>query len=155
MPAFYVDLALVTVGEYGRFRAAAGDTGLDTGPDDESAVGVSWQGAQGYARWAGRELASIEQWDRAVDVGMRLSGPRGMVRQPGRANPPWRSSRSVRLSDRRALERASPAPGNLGSPATLADGGPCGLLAVVSERGSAPSGNTIWPSSARGWSSHR
>lgn len=73
VPAFYVDLNPVTVGEYARFRPDADGVGPVGFDGDEPVLGASWVDAQGYARWAGKTIITHEQWDRAVEAGISLS----------------------------------------------------------------------------------
>jgi formylglycine-generating enzyme required for sulfatase activity len=72
--AFYLDRYEVTVGRYARFLEATGNVrppeewetaDLKNGAD-LPVVGVDWQDADGYCRWAGRRLPTDAEWERAA-----------------------------------------------------------------------------------------
>jgi formylglycine-generating enzyme required for sulfatase activity len=92
VPAFYLDVSPVTNADFLAFvranpdwrrsRAAeifaergylaswAGD--LETGPGapaDSPVIDVSWFAARAYARWRGRRLPSVAEWERAAQAG--------------------------------------------------------------------------------------
>lgn len=81
--AFYMDKYEVTVGEYKAFTRATGFQGL---PDfvseyapggNHPVVGVSWDDAGAYCRWAGKQLPTEAQWEKAARGSDRRSYPWG------------------------------------------------------------------------------
>ncbi len=69
--AFWMDLHEVTVGQYNRFCQATGrqmDTQYNK-DDRHPVVRVSWDDASAYATWAGRELPTEAQWEKAARGG--------------------------------------------------------------------------------------
>lgn len=79
VPAFYIDIHPTTNAEYARFLAATGHhpptqwpAGIYAVADDPDALhddpvtGLSWDDACAYAFWAGKDLATTLQWDRAA-----------------------------------------------------------------------------------------
>jgi formylglycine-generating enzyme required for sulfatase activity len=72
LPAYYVDTFPVTNREYKRFIEATSyrppkfwsEKRLNN--PDAPVVGVSWQDAKKYAAWAGKELLTWEQWEKAA-----------------------------------------------------------------------------------------
>lgn len=105
MQAYYVDVFPMTNAEYARFLAATGRRppsqwlgGLYSIADDPQALhddpvtGVGWEDASAYAFWAGKDLPTALQWDRAArgPEGMRPSHLWEWVRTdagPGRRGP--------------------------------------------------------------------
>jgi hypothetical protein len=82
LPGFYIDIQPTSNAEYARFLAATGrrppphwPEGIYTIADDPSAlhdepvVNVSWDDANAYAYWSGKEVPSGLQWDRAYRGG--------------------------------------------------------------------------------------
>jgi formylglycine-generating enzyme required for sulfatase activity len=82
LPGFYIDVQATTHAEYARFLAATGrrppphwPDGLYTIADDPDALhddpvlDLSWDDATAYANWAGKDVASGAQWDRAARGG--------------------------------------------------------------------------------------
>jgi formylglycine-generating enzyme len=70
--AFYIDVHEVTVEKYLRFREATkGDKTPPGIPANASspqqpAVGISWRDAMQYAKWAGKELPTESEWEKAA-----------------------------------------------------------------------------------------
>ena len=97
VPAFYLDATPVTNADFlafvranpawrrGRARALFVDDGylrhwpgalaLAPGQARQPVVNVSWFAAMAYARWAGKRLPSVAEWERAASAG--ASGPDG------------------------------------------------------------------------------
>jgi serine/threonine-protein kinase len=70
--AYYIDVFPVTNAEYGKFIEATGyrapkfwTEGRLKDPNDP-VVGVSWYDADKYATWAGKELPTSAQWEKAA-----------------------------------------------------------------------------------------
>ncbi|MBN1954429.1 MAG: SUMF1/EgtB/PvdO family nonheme iron enzyme [Anaerolineae bacterium] len=74
LPGFWIDRAPVTNGEYARFVAEAGHPAPQHWPGgrppagiaDHPVVLVSWYDACAYAEWAGKQLSTEEQWEKAA-----------------------------------------------------------------------------------------
>jgi formylglycine-generating enzyme required for sulfatase activity len=72
LDAFYIDRQEVTVREYRWFQHATGHRSLPRGvatyaPEDDLPVaGPSWEDAVAYCRWAGKELPTEAQWEKAA-----------------------------------------------------------------------------------------
>ncbi len=70
--AFYMDTYEVTMKEYQAFRQATGHRALPTevttyAPrDNHPVVGVSWDDAEAYCRWAEKQLPTEAQWEKAA-----------------------------------------------------------------------------------------
>ena len=72
LPAYYIDVYPVTNDDYRRFIDATGyrppkfwaEKRLNRG--DAPVVGVSWSDAKRYAAWAGKDLPTWEQWEKAA-----------------------------------------------------------------------------------------
>ncbi|SDP79557.1 Formylglycine-generating enzyme, required for sulfatase activity, contains SUMF1/FGE domain [Actinopolyspora xinjiangensis] len=81
VPAYYIDVHPVSNAEYARFTAATGHTPPGHWPEeqypaelaDHPVVFVTWKDATAYAHWAGKELPTAQQWEKAA------RGTRGMV----------------------------------------------------------------------------
>lgn len=72
--AYYIDVHPVSNAEYSRFIAATGrdaprhwENGtFPAGRADHPVVYVTWKEATAYAEWAGKELPTSEQWEKAA-----------------------------------------------------------------------------------------
>jgi len=72
--AYYVDVHPVSNAEYSRFIAATGreapqhweDGTFPEGRADHPVVYVTWKDATAYAAWAGKELPTSQQWEKAA-----------------------------------------------------------------------------------------
>ena len=86
---FYMDLTEVTLEQYEKFREdlvqqkkqARAPANADASPS-EPALGINWNEAMIFARWAGKELPTEAQWEKAA------RGPSGF-------NHPWGNGRSL------------------------------------------------------------
>jgi formylglycine-generating enzyme required for sulfatase activity len=74
LDAFYIDRYEVTTGRYAKFLAATGSSrppdgwdslDLDRG-DALPVVGVDWNDATAYCKWAGRRLPTESEWEKAA-----------------------------------------------------------------------------------------
>jgi formylglycine-generating enzyme required for sulfatase activity len=75
LDSFYMDVTEVTVGQYERFRNALkeekgrsiiGEPQNAASPPDFPVLGVTLTQAQFYARWAGQEIPTEAEWERAA-----------------------------------------------------------------------------------------
>lgn len=74
LPEFWIDKLPVTNGEYARFVMATAHKppshwrGQSPAPDivDHPVVNVSWYDAAAYAKWAGKQLPTVEEWEKAA-----------------------------------------------------------------------------------------
>lgn len=71
---FYIDRKEVSNGDYRKYVEATNapepdfwrEIGLDAVPDDLPVVGISWEEAESYARWAGKRLPTANEWECAM-----------------------------------------------------------------------------------------
>jgi len=91
--AFYMDIHEVTVEKFQKFREATrGDKTSPPAPPNASsplqpAVGVNWRDAMQYAKWAGKELPTESEWEKAA------RGMNGFVLPWGEGRPVWERRR--------------------------------------------------------------
>ena len=73
LPAYYIYKNLVTVGQYEKFCQARGKA-MPSPPDfnagwdkkDHPMINVDWEAARAYCKWAGGNLPSEAQWEKAA-----------------------------------------------------------------------------------------
>lgn len=74
LDAFYIDQSEVTTGRYAKFLAATGSSNppdgwealdLDRG-GELPVIGVDWNDAMAYCKWAGRRLPTESEWEKAA-----------------------------------------------------------------------------------------
>jgi hypothetical protein len=67
---FYIDVTEVTLDQYRRFRSEQKPTPTrasnDGGAPDHPVLGIPWRDALAYCKWAGKELPTEAQWERAA-----------------------------------------------------------------------------------------
>jgi len=83
VPVFYIDLNLVTNRKYYDYMRATGvpapghwlDRNIPQGMDGFPVVNITWDEANGYAKWAGKRLPTALEWEKAArgSAGQRYS----------------------------------------------------------------------------------
>jgi hypothetical protein len=85
LPAFYIDEAEVSNSELADFCRETGCT-TPAGPPDNPAVNVTITVARAYAKWRGKRLPTILEWERAAHGANNTLFPWGEDRDPRHAN---------------------------------------------------------------------
>ena len=88
---FYMDRYEVTVAEYRRFledATSARVTREVSGPEDHPVTGVRLRDAQLYAEWAGKQVPTEAQWEKAA------RGPLSLPEVWGTGRPLWHAPRT-------------------------------------------------------------
>ena len=94
LPAFYIDINLVTNRKYHDYMRATGaaspghwiDRNLPQGMEEYPAVNITWEEASAYAQWAGKRLPSVAEWERAARGSDERPYPWGDEFDPLRCN---------------------------------------------------------------------
>ncbi|MGW0931953.1 SUMF1/EgtB/PvdO family nonheme iron enzyme [Streptomyces sp. NPDC002644] len=94
LPSFYIDVFPVTNSDYARFVTATGHTppqhwNRGTPPEailDHPVVFVTWHDAAAYAAWAGKELPTAQQWEKAARGTRGDTYPWGNNATPAKCN---------------------------------------------------------------------
>jgi formylglycine-generating enzyme required for sulfatase activity len=95
LDAYYIDVHEVTLGQWQKYRDAVKAEKKPTpaaavnanGPAETPAVGVSWRDAMQYLKWAGKELPTEAEWEKAA------RGEQQNVYPWGNGRPIWESRR--------------------------------------------------------------
>ncbi|MBI5760230.1 MAG: SUMF1/EgtB/PvdO family nonheme iron enzyme [Planctomycetales bacterium] len=93
LDAYYIDQAEVSNARFEKFRADVRDTKRvaapvrSTGNPREPAMGIAWVDALAYAHWAGKELPTEAQWEKAA------RGASGFSYPWGNGRPVWQRAR--------------------------------------------------------------
>ena len=86
LDSFYIDVYEVTIGQFTRFREqqdpTPGKPVNQSAPDDHPALGLAWRDAVAYCKWAGKQLPTEAEWEKAG-------------RGPDSFQVPWGNSRAV------------------------------------------------------------
>ena len=94
LPTFYIDVFPVTNGEYMRFTAQTGHQAPNHWPRgkcpdtlfDHPVTYVTWHDAFSYASWAGKELPTSHQWEKAARGTRGDTYPWGNQKTPAKCN---------------------------------------------------------------------
>lgn len=94
LPSFYIDVFPVTNNDYARFVAATGHEPPQHWPRgkcpeailDHPVVFVTWHDASAYAAWAGKELPTAPQWEKAARGTRGDAYPWGNNATPAKCN---------------------------------------------------------------------
>jgi formylglycine-generating enzyme required for sulfatase activity len=91
--AFYIDIFPVTNKLYEKFRQSAGYKKASPyskdsrfGDPEKPVVGLDWDDARAYAKWAGKQLPSEQQWEKAARGTDGRLFPWGNAYEPSRCN---------------------------------------------------------------------
>jgi formylglycine-generating enzyme len=96
LDAYYIDINETTVGQFENYRDALRDEGKrpaqaplnTTAPPNRPVVGVDWGDARAYAQWAGKDLPTEAQWEKAA------RGQLGFDYPWGNSRPVWSRARA-------------------------------------------------------------
>src|SRR5207237_7394558 len=89
LPAFYIDKTEVPFAEYARFSKETGlpmPAGAVGGRPEDPIVDVSFLDAQEFAKWAGKRLPNMQEWEKAARGSDGRLYPWGDPRSPQPAN---------------------------------------------------------------------
>lgn len=94
LPAFYIDVYPTTNADYARYIAATNATPPQHWEDgkpptdqlDHPVVFVTWHDATSYATWAGKQLPTAQQWEKAARGTRGDIYPWGSQRTPAKCN---------------------------------------------------------------------
>ena len=94
LPSFYIDIFPVTNSDYMRFVAATGHQPPDHWPKgrcpanvfDHPVTFVTWHDAASYASWAGKDLPTARQWEKAARGARGDVFPWGNQQTPAKCN---------------------------------------------------------------------
>jgi len=94
LPAFYIDVTLVTNGDYAKFVAATGHLPPSHWTEDlcwaelqdHPVVNVTHGDASAYGAWAGKSLPTIEEWEKAARGDKGNTYPWGNQPTPAKCN---------------------------------------------------------------------
>ena len=92
LDAYWIDRCEVTNRHYASFvkatgwRVPLGWSDSHTPADDHPVVGIAWADARAYAQWAGKDLPTEAQWEKAARGETGQAFPWGETWDPSRAN---------------------------------------------------------------------
>ena len=88
LPAFYIDRTEVTVSNYKKFQPRYNEKPFTDGKSCPQcpAMGINWNKAHNYCKWAGKRLPSEAEWEAAARGNSALIWPWGNKYQLQRAN---------------------------------------------------------------------
>jgi sulfatase modifying factor 1 len=101
LEAYYIDVAEVTLGQYGKFREWWREEKNrtlpkpinDSSPDDHPVLGVSWANARNYTTWVKKQLPTEPEWEKAA------RGPNGFLHPWGNGRAGWSPARTSNQID--------------------------------------------------------
>ncbi|REJ72672.1 MAG: hypothetical protein DWQ34_12345 [Planctomycetota bacterium] len=92
LDGYYIDIYEVTVSRYMKFRneesPAPGMPANANAPADHPALGLAWRDAFAYCKWAGKQLPTEAEWEKAA------RGPDSFQYPWGNGRPVWQRSRT-------------------------------------------------------------